>query len=266
MMFRAPSNTDWWGWWGRWRAGHEPAPPRDYYTFIHLVPLGLSCRVTHQVRRFSGLGIAYPFDWWISPLSGLARYLADPDPDRIYAPSRLEEVREEGRVKAIRSIDFGIELFHEFPRVRIPVNGVEVSVVAPDWAAHIGAAREKHAVRLRRLLATDKTGNRILFVRHRYDADLPDPAPCAGILALHSALRVHWSNAQFELLLVNVPSDGRLPTGVRSVTIEDVPGPPGNEWQGDGGPWQAAMESQRISLREDAHVDAPSQWSNHPPD
>ena len=172
---------------------------------------------------------------------GIARYLADPDPYRIYAPSRLEEVREDGRVKAIRSIDFGIELFHEFPRVRIPVNGVEVSVVAPDWAAHIGAAREKHAVRLRRLLATDKPGNRILFVRHRYDADLPDPAPCAGILALHSALRVHWSNAQFELLLVNVPSDGRLPTGVRSVTIEDVPGPPGNEWQGTAGlgrpPW-----------------------------
>lgn len=265
-MSHAPSNTDWWGWWGRWRAGQEPAAPGDDSPFSHVVPLGLSCRVTHQLRSFSGIGVAYPFDWWISPLSGLTRYLADPDPDRIYAPSRLEEVRGDGLLKAIRSIEFGIELFHEFPRIRIPVNGVEVSVVAPDWATHIGAAREKHAARLQRLLATDKPGNRILFVRHRYDADLPDPAPGAGILALHSALRVQWSTAQIELLLVNVPSDGRLPRGVRSVTIEDLPGPPGQEWRGDGAPWQAALDAQRIRLCEGAGGDAPSQWYNQPPD
>jgi hypothetical protein len=265
-MFKAPSNMDWWGWWERWRAGKEPAPVIDDLPFSHLVPLGLSCRVTHQVRRFSDIGIAYPFDWWLSPLSGLARYLADPDPERIYSPSRLEEVLEDGRIKAIRSIEFGIELFHEFPRLRIPVNGAEVSVVAPDWEAHIGAAREKHSVRLQRLLATNQSGNRILFVRHRYDADRQGPAPAADIRALHSALQAKWSKTQIVLMLVNVPSDGPLPTGVRSVSIEDVPGPSGHEWQGSSAPWQAAFETQRIRLRAGADVDSPAQWCNQPPD
>ncbi len=265
-MFQAPSNTHWWGWWGRWRAGQNPAPVVDDVPFSHVVPLGLSCRVTHQVRRFSGIGIAYPFDWWLSPISGLARYLADPDPERIYAPSRLEEVLEDGRLKAIRSVEFGIELFHEFPRVRVPVDGAEVSVVAPDWEAHIGSAKEKHSARLQRLLATDQPGNRILFVRHRYDANLQGPAPGADIHAMHSALQAQWPRAQIELLLVNVPSDSRLPTGVRSVSIEDVPGPPGHEWQGSSAPWQAAFEAQRIQLRADANADAPAQWYNQPPD
>ena len=265
-MSQAPSNTDWWGWWGRWRAGQKPAPLTDDLPFSHVVPLGLSCRVTHQLRRFSGIGIAYPFDWWISPLSGIARYLADPDPERIYSPSRLEEVIDDGRLKAIRSVDFGIELFHEFPRIRIPVDGAEVSVVAPDWQAHIAAAREKHSARLQRLLATNEPGNRILFVRHRYDADIAGPAPATDIRALHSALMAGWPKAQVELLLVNVPSDGKLPKGVRSVVFEDVPGPPGQEWQGDSAPWGAAFEAQQIRLREDAHADAPSQWHNQPPD
>lgn len=265
-MSTAPSETSRWGWLGRLFPAVAGRRPPDPSPFSHVVPLGLSCRVTHQVRRFTGIGIAYPFDWWLSPLAGLAGYLADPDPRRIYAPDRLLEVREEGRLKAIRSIEFGVELFHEFPRIRIPVDGVEVSVVAPDWATHIGAARDKHAQRLGRLLATDQPGNRILFVRHRYDAELADPAPAAVVRALDAALQSLWRKAKVELLLVNVPCDGRLPAGVRRVAIEDVPGPPGDEWQGDSTHWRAAFEAQGIRLRDDAGLGAPTQWYNQPPD
>jgi len=252
--------------WGGWRAwlGATLAGERPAYT--HVVPLGLSCRVTHHVRRYFGIGIAYPFDWWISPLPGLASYLADPDPDRIYAPGCLEEMHVDGRAAAIRNVEFGIELYHEFPRTRVCVEGREVSVVAPDWRDYVAAARQKHAARLKRLLAIDRPGNRILFVRNKYDADGVGRANARELAALTEQLRARWPAADVELLLVNVPVQGRLPRGVRSVTFQDLPGPPPDEWHGSSELWRAAFSAQRLRLDGQAHVDAPLQWSSGPPD
>lgn len=262
-MSHAPSNS---GWWNRWHERLRTGLGAELPAFSHVVPLGLSCRVTHQVRRYFGIGIAYPFDWWMSPLPGLARYLANPDPERIYSPDRLEEVRSDGRVVAIRSIEFGIELFHEFPRTRIVVDGAEVLVVAPDWSDHIAAAREKHLARLQRLLATNRPGNRLLFVRHKYDANVAGPAPADAIGELHAALQAQWPRARVELLLANVPVRGRLPRGVRSMALEDLPGPPGDEWQGDGAQWRSAFSALRLRLDGDAGLGAPLHWINQPPD
>jgi hypothetical protein len=104
--------------------------------FTHVVPLGVSCRVTYQVRTFFGTTEAYPFDWWISSLDGLARYLERPDPGRIYGEGGLEEVRRaHGKVVSIRSAEFGFQLYHEFPRHRETPPGLdaEISVVSPGW-------------------------------------------------------------------------------------------------------------------------------------
>ena len=45
----------------------------------------ISCRVTYQVRVCFGSWKVYPFDWWITPLAGLSRYLAAPDIGKLYA-------------------------------------------------------------------------------------------------------------------------------------------------------------------------------------
>lgn len=253
-------------WSARWRALLCAALGDEESAFSHVVPLGLSCRVTHQVRTYFGIGIAFPFDWWISPLSGLTRYLADPDPERVYGPGCLEEMRVDGRVAALRSVEFGIELFHEFPRTRVVVDGREVSMVAADWPDHVAAARAKHAARLQRLLATNRAGNRILFVRHRCDAESARLASANEVAALQDALRALSPAAEVELLLINVPIQGRLPRGVRTIVFDDPPGPPPNEWQGDSARWRAAFAAQRLCLGADAHADAPLQWSNGPPD
>jgi hypothetical protein len=234
--------------------------------FTHIVPLGVSCRVTHQIRRCFGVGVAYPFDWWISPLSGLVRYLEDPEPARIYSPGCLEEMKVDGRVTAIRSREFGIELFHEFPRTRIVVDGQEVSTVAEDWREHVSGQREKHETRLRRLLATDAPGNRILFIRHKYDANPEAQASSREIMALQEALQKRWSAARVELMLLNVPVSGAIPQGVRIETFEDLPGPAPDEWQGDAERWGSAFAAQQLRLDGAVPADAPRQWSNGPPD
>ena len=234
--------------------------------FTHIVPLGLSCRVTHQVRRFFGTGIAYPFDWWISPLPGLARFLANPDPERIYSRHGLEEMNVDGRVVAIRSVEFGIELFHEFPRARAVVGGNEVSVVAADWPDHVAAARDKHGSRLQRLLDADQPGNRILFMRHGAGADATSLAEADDVGALRDILRAGWPAARVELLLVNVPIRGRLPADVRLISFEDRPGPASEEWQGDSERWAAGFAAEQLRLDGEGQADAPLQWSNGPPD
>lgn len=253
-----------------WLRTFFPMKPRmltdQAHPFTHIVPLGVSCRVTHQIRRCFGVGVAYPFDWWISPLSGLVRYLEDPEPARIYSPACLEEMQVDGRVAAIRSREFGIELFHEFPRTRILIEGREVSTVSADWREHVSAQREKHESRLRRLLAADASGNRILFIRHKYDANPEAQASIREIIAVQEVLQKRWSAARVELLLINVPVLGALPQGVRAELFEDLPGPPPDEWQGDAERWRSAFAAQQLRLDGTAPADAPRQWSNGPPD
>jgi len=215
--------------------------------FTHVVPLGLSCRVTYQVRAYFGTGIAYPFDWWISPLAGLTEYLADLDPRRIYAPEALEELVENGRVTAIQTRESGIQLFHELPRYR---DASDVSVVSPGWQGHLAAAAEKHTHRLKRLKALNRKGNRILFVRHKRDVE-PQPEndedaeddPSPLIARLWDTLRGQWSEAEVHLLLINLPGASRPVDRVLSLHFDDPPGPPPESWRGETARWTAALSS-----------------------
>ena len=148
--------------------------------FTHVVPLGISCRVTYQVRVCFRSWKVYPFDWWISPLAGLSRYLAAPAVGKLYDSAALEEINTDGEISAIRSTEYGFRLFHEFPR-RPGANAL--ATVAPGWRDHIAVAATRHEERLRRLQLLDRPGNRILFVRHRFRseadvADGEDPRRC----------------------------------------------------------------------------------------
>lgn len=226
-------------------------------TFTHVIPLGVSCRVTHQVRRCLGAATAWPFDWWITPLDFPARYLAEPDPERVYGDGCLEEQVENGQVVAIRNRQFGVQLFHEFPRTRIETDEGTRSVVASEWQKHVDAAAEKHKARLARLLALNESANRLLFVRHKAAADPSVSAASGEIETLWNQLRSRWSRARVDLLLVNVPVKGPLPRDVRSVVIDDRPGPPGEEWQGDHAIWRAMFAKQRLVLAHDSPSRSP---------
>ena len=171
----------------------------------HVVPLGVNCRVSYQVRAYFGSSAAYPFDWWGTPIDGLTRYLSDPDPDRVYGTGALDELVVDGQVTSVVAPEFGFRLFHEFPRHDV---GLPMRVVAPDWRAHVPELRARHARRLDRLLALDRRGHRILFVRDRLDVGgRGAEAAAESVAKLWSTLSNRWSRAEIELLLVNVPCD-----------------------------------------------------------
>ncbi len=213
-------------------------------TFSHVVPLGLSCRVTYQVRLYFGSATAYPFDWWLSPLDGLTRYLADPHPDRIYAPEALAEKVVDGWVKTIVAPEFGFELFHEFPRRK---EAPPMRVVAPDWREHIAVARSRHVHLLERLLSLDRRGNRILFVRHRSGVESVDPDARQAVERLWQTLLTLWPSADIHLLLVNLPPFELPDERILRVDFDDPPGPPPEAWRGDPERWSASFASAGIA-------------------
>lgn len=243
----------------QWFGGRFPFRP------THVVPLGLSCRVAYQARTYFASVTAHPFDWWLTPLDGLANYLADPDPQRIFGEGCLAELTDGGHVTTIVAPEFGFQLFHEFPRRDV---GLAARVVDPEWRAHVAEARERHARRLERLLALDRPKNRLLFVRDRADVQGGDEPTSAAadraLAALSEALSRHWSRAEVELLLVNVPTAARRwrggfppAVGLQQVSFEDVPGPPPETWRGDSRRWAEAFAS--------AGYPRPSTPSNPPP-
>ena len=208
--------------------------------YTHVVPLGLSCRVTYQVRAYFRSGERYPFDWWTTPLEGIARYLRDPDPARIFAEGALEEQLEDGWVRSIVSSEFGFELFHEFTRRK---EAPAMRVVSPDWRGQVPSVRARHVARLERLLGLNRTGNRILFVRHRVDAADEGARAPDNVAGLWQALLGLWPAAEIELLLVNVPPFDPPSRRVRRLAFDDPPGPPPESWRGDDWRWAAGLAS-----------------------
>ena len=212
----------------------------------HVVPIGLSCRVSYQVRTYFGSTTAYPFDWWLTPIDGLTRYLSDPDPDRVYGAGALEELVVGGHVTTVVAPEFGFQLYHEFPRQDV---GLPTSVVAPGWRDRVSKQRVVHARRLDRLLALNRPDRRILFVRDRLDTDgKSDDAAAESVAKLWSTLASRWSRAVIELLLVYVPCDVRTPEPrIRWASFEDVRGDTAEGWHGNSAGWTRAFTSLHVT-------------------
>lgn len=218
-------------------------------SFTHIVPLGANCRLAYQVRTYFATWKVYPFDWWISPLDGLRRYLADPDPGRLFAAGALEEMTVQGRAAAIRSREYGFQLFHEFPRRPDPSGATAVKA---GWQSHVAAAAKKHRRLLERLLGLNRRGNVILFVRHLFENNPEaegwrDPSP--AIASLWEVLLSRWGQAEPWLLLINIPAARPPADRVLILNFDDPPGMPPDSWKGETWLWQTAFASLDLTLR-----------------
>ncbi len=179
------------------------------------------------------------------------------DPARIYSAQGLREVIEDGRAIALESVEFGVQPFHEFARHR--QDGV--SVIRPGWQEQVAAAGERHAARLERLLALDRPGRRVLFVRHRFDADRARAPEQAAIDALARALERQFSRCEHQLLLIGL--QGLRPArsaGVLSLEIDDLPAAAPEEWQGADAGWDRGFRALRIRALAARTLEAPPGW------
>lgn len=158
----------------------------------HIVGLGGRCAVAYNLRRFFDFDTAYPFDWWITPVPAVLKYLRRPDPDYLYDPRLL---RLMPRGKAVRHRELRIQLSHEFPRDTSKPPGDRP--VLRGWQSHIAEPKARTAALTERLLALNAPANRIAFIRDR--RELTEP--------LTNILQTLFPRAEWTL--VNLPPAAR---------------------------------------------------------
>jgi hypothetical protein len=124
----------------------------------HIVSLGQNCATAYNLRRHFDFGDAFPFDWWIVPADGLARFLVNPDVDALYDPARLELTPDAG---SVRHREFDFKLFHEFPRQ----SDLPDSRIREDWHEFIERPKQRAAALVAKLMKLNATSNRIAFIR-----------------------------------------------------------------------------------------------------
>lgn len=127
---------------------------------MQLLSLGYDCKVAWQIRRHSGQGEAFFFDWLMTPIDALPVMLG-----------RDEELLRDGRWELIkddcclRDLDTGLMFMHEFPAV--PVEGGEQShrILPEQVPDHLPVARAKFAYLRRKTLEFIRRSEDLLLVR-----------------------------------------------------------------------------------------------------
>ena len=196
--------------------------------YSHIVSLGRRCATSHNLRRYFNYGEGFPFDWWITPFEGLLQVLERPDVDWLYDPSlmRLTDAR-----RSVRHTPSGILFHHEFAREQgAPRELGESPPVREDFLEHLATPRARTAHLLRKFLALNESGNRILFIRETGERDKLEP-----VLAKRFS-RADWT----------------LETLAKVCSPDFKPADGKQKWQGDPVLWD------RILMKLNARLDNPS--------
>lgn len=172
---------------------------RDDAPFTQIVSLGERCSVAYNLRRHFDFRSAFPFDWWITTVRGLADFLRDGlDVEALYDPAQLE--RSPG-ARSVRHKTYGFLLHHEFPR-HWDVPGLPVS---DDFLEHIEGPKRRTSYLIEKLRALDDPGERILFVREFVEHETE--AEVAALGDLRAALERLMPRANWKLAIVGGPRD-----------------------------------------------------------
>ena len=196
--------------------------------FFHIVSLGYRCRTSHRLREHFGYWTAFPFDWWITPIEGLTRFIHDWDVDRLYRADQLR-VRQMLFQKAwVENREYGFRLVHEFSRDRWTLTSRQFLREVPQVKARTSYLMSKFD-------ELDSKRRRVLFVRNLSRDEEGDPAACE---ALRQAVIKRVPRADPEFLLISstgVSAEGWIP-----LKIDD---PSKEPWSGDAVVWDTALST-----------------------
>ena len=183
----------------------------------HIISLGKTCAVAYNLRRYFDFDMAFPFDWWVTPPSGLCKLIQKPDPDYLYNPIMLEVTDDKS---SVIHKELKIQLHHEFPRewksAGMPVRD--------DWMDYVEKPKARTTALLRRLLALNRPDCRLAFVTHG-----------SMELSLIEALEGLFHDAQWTLLSFNGLDQPRT------------------DWRNDPDVWDRALQVSGLILDRKDH-------------
>jgi putative papain-like cysteine peptidase DUF1796 len=108
----------------------------------HVVSLGGSCQAAYNLRRYYDFSTAYPFDWWITPLSGVIKLLRSFDIEKLYDPTRL---KVGDKFETVLHMDYALQLYHEFPRDHGNLFRNGAGCVCPNFHDHLAEPKRRTA-------------------------------------------------------------------------------------------------------------------------
>lgn len=204
--------------------------------YDHIVSLGYDCRLAYNLRETFGPLSKYPFDWWITPLSGLLAFLKRGPDEHVVDPALLAPVYQNGKPAHVRNIRYGIHLVHAFPRP-----GGRLS---PDWREHLDEVRSKADYLWRRFTNLKSKSGRVLFVRVVHSSDVAAGENVgAQVVELLDVLERLFPGLDFDLLLIDAPEPVAHPR-VINLEIRDEEG---GDWRGKPQLWTKRFHKRNIS-------------------
>lgn len=182
-------------------------------TVDRVVSVGSNCEVTDSIRDYFGTDRAYPFDWWITPVSAVTR-LVEARFEGLLDPGHLRVSADRDTVVCSR---YQLLHHHDFAR------GADGKVL-PDIAAQVPAVQEKFHHLARRFFADCRTGH-TLFVRNRAGDDphlagVRDDTSDDAMRRLYRTLRDAFPEARVTLLVTNVGRKGELDGG--AIVLDEI--------------------------------------------
>lgn len=187
----------------------------------HIVSLGKRCSVAYNLRRFYNFRSAFPLDWWITPASGIVKFLRQPDVGYLYDPALLKLTPN---AASVRHRELGIQLHHEFPRNKARPG----QPIKPGWKNAIENPKSRTIALIGKFLGLNAAGNRIAFVRE--DAELA--------AALTDRLDALFPLADYTLIVLP-----KIPGGKHDAF----------KWKGDPALWNKALGDLNLSLDRTHH-------------
>lgn len=212
---------------------------RPAYPVDRMVSLGGRCEVAYQLRRIGATDRAYPFDWWITPLAAVPRFL-ESGCVAAFAAEQLHKVPDYGGRAGLYSHYAGTVHLHEFD------HGEDgLALPTPDIATRL---QEKYAALHRRLLEDVATG-RTLFVRQHLEGS--DPTSAAELEPQIDALDQALSGLtdDYLLLLVNYCAVTARPRLLQASVPATTTNGLGSNWR-----WSAMLRAQGLSCRRGARA------------
>jgi len=196
--------------------------------FFHIVSLGYRCRTSHRLREHFGHSTAFPFDWWITPIEGLIRFLDDWDVDRLYRPDQLRVHHKLFQKAWVENREYGFRLVHEFTRNRWRLATRQFLDEAPQVKARTAHLMAKFD-------ELDSKRRRVLFVRN---VSLREEGDAAGCEALRQAVLRRVPRADPEFLLIS--NSGMAAEGWIPLKVDDSLKEP---WSGDPAAWNTPLST-----------------------
>ncbi|MCW2276428.1 hypothetical protein M2321_004033 [Rhodoblastus acidophilus] len=195
----------------------------------HIVSLGPRCALAYNLRRYFDFAMAFPFDWWITPVNGLIKALAcSVGVETLYAQDGLERTKEG---KTVRHRDLQIRFPHEFPHA----GELPGRPIVSNFYDHVDGPKRRTTHLVERFLGLNDPNSRILFARE--PDDFGGDISSQDHAAISAQLARLFPDALWTLAIVRGPRE------------TDAFG-----WKCDPECWDSVLRGLDVRLSRDHHV------------